>query len=134
MQELGTGLKAMTFGVFDLALDLFEGRFHRREQIFNGTLALIDVGRRFGAGLAEARLGKLEKRFVVRFQRRGAQCLKRVAQRRSRAKPSDEYTKRHPDQQRAHEFHAVTSVSHACPDYRATTNGSQLSGSCSSAA
>ena len=159
VKQLGAGLQTMALGVFDLALDLFECGLHRREQILDCALALVDVRRGLGARLAQPRFGQVEERFVVRPKSLGAERLKSVAQRASSAKPADEHTKRDPDDERANQFHVwpqyrmrvQRDIAVATPKasrynsyaplqsqlprvYRETTNGSQLSGSCSSAA
>ena len=69
LHELRARLDAAALRVLDFAIHLLERLAHRREQILDGFLAGVDVGRRLGARLAQARFGERQKRLVVRLQR-----------------------------------------------------------------
>ena len=84
LQQLRAGLDAPTLGFPDLAVHVAERFRHRRQQVLDGHLALVDVGRGRRAGLAQPRFGQVEKRLVVALERFVAQRAKRVPQ-RSRA-------------------------------------------------
>ncbi len=80
LDELRAALRAAALGVLDLAVHLIERFRHRREQLFDGLLARVDVGGGFGARLLQPRFGEMQERLVVGLERLGAERLKRFAQ------------------------------------------------------
>src|SRR3972149_2437203 len=67
-------------GALDLAVHALERGGHRLEQILDSRLARVDVRGGLGPRVAQPGFGKHEKRFVVRFERVGAERLKRLAE------------------------------------------------------
>ena len=80
LEQLGPRFDAPALGVLDLAIHLLERPGHRREQIFDRLLALVDIRGRLGARFAQARFSEREERFVVGSERVGAEGLKGFAQ------------------------------------------------------
>ena len=80
LHQLRAGLDAAPLGFLDFAIDLAERLRHRREQVLDGLLAIVDVGRGRRAGIAQTRFGQIEKRLVVALERRVAQRTEGVAQ------------------------------------------------------
>ncbi len=84
-------------GFLDLGVHAVERLLERREQIFDGPFARVDVRRGFRPRFAQPRLGEVKKRLVVRVQslraeglERGAKIRFRLALRGRACKPAEQ--------------------------------------------
>ncbi len=79
LDELRAVFRAAPLGVLDLAVHLVQRLRHRRQQLFDGLLARVDVRGGFGPRLLQARFGEMQERLIVGAQRLGAERLERFA-------------------------------------------------------
>jgi len=80
LEQLGPRFDAAALGVPDFTVHLLERPGHRRQQIFDRLLALVDIRGCLGARFAQARLSEGEECFVVGSECVGAEGLKGFAQ------------------------------------------------------
>ena len=80
LDERRAALDAPSLALLDLAVHVFERLGHRRDEILDGLLSRIDVGRRLGARLFELGLRERQELLVVVLEGFGAERGESVAE------------------------------------------------------